>query len=108
VFYVHANPVRAGMVKDARDYHWSTHRLYAFGKREPWMVNVVLPNWYVKLGKNEEQRQEMYRKLFDRYLKERGLISQRFLKKRFFGSILWIEQREALVRAWRKEHKAPP
>jgi putative transposase len=77
-FYIHANPVRAKMVKDAKDYSWSTHQLYAFGKRSPWMRNVRFPSWYRNLGKTREDRQRKYRQLFDRYLREHGLIRQVF------------------------------
>ncbi|MDQ6962001.1 MAG: transposase, partial [Mariprofundaceae bacterium] len=31
VRYIHLNPVRAKMVKDARDYEWSGHRAYLGG-----------------------------------------------------------------------------
>ncbi len=66
VFYVHANPVRAKMVKDARNYPWSTHQLYAFGKRAEWMKHIELPDWYFRLGVSAEQRQRAYRRLFAR------------------------------------------
>jgi putative transposase len=108
VFYIHANPVRAGIVRDARDYHWSTHRLYAFGKREPWMLHITFPTWYLKLGRTWEQRQKNYRRLFAKYLKERGSTKQTFLKKRFFGSLVWMDQQEALVKSWRAAHRGPP
>ena len=108
VFYVHLNPVRAGIVGDARDYQWSTHKLYAFGKREPWMRNVVLPEWYLKLGRSAELRQRAYRRLLARYLKEKGTTKQRFLKKRFFGSVAWCDKNEQKVSRWRRTQEAPP
>jgi REP element-mobilizing transposase RayT len=107
VFYIHANPIRAGIVKDARNYYWSTHRLYAFGKREPWMRNIVLPDWYKKLGRTMAQRQREYRRLFARYLSEQGNTKKNFLKKMFFGPIPWMLQLETAVSNWRREH-APP
>jgi putative transposase len=107
VFYVHANPLRAKIVKDLRNYPWSTHNLYAFGKRKAWMRNIKLPKWYLALGKTPLLRQKTYRRLFAKYLKEKGLVKQSFLKRRFFGSITWIDSKEALVKEWRKTH-APP
>ena len=107
VFYVHANPIRAKIVKDARNYFWSTHRLYAFGKREAWMRNIELPEWYLNLGKNSTQGQHVYRKLFNRYLAEKGATRQSFLKRRFFGSLLWCASREAAISDWRREHDSP-
>jgi putative transposase len=108
VLYIHANPVRAGIVKDARNYYWSTHRLYAFGKREPWMKNIKLPDWYMRLGRNFEQRQRRYRKLFARYVKEEGRSRQIFLRKRFYGPQTWAEKRIEKVKAWCREHRGPP
>lgn len=106
-FYIHANPIRAGIVGDARNYYWSTHNLYAFGKREAWMRNVKLPKWYMALGRTMEQRQKRYRQLFARYLKENGNEKQDFIHKLFFGPILWMEERKEVVTKWRQEH-APP
>lgn len=108
VCYVHANPIRANMVRDARNYRWSTHRLYAFGTRENWMRNIKLPQWYTQLGRNMEKRQREYRKIFARYLKEHSGSPQNFLKKTFHGPILWRRVKETAVSAWRKDHNSPP
>lgn len=106
-FYIHANPVRANMVRDAKDYYWSTHRLYAYGKREKWMKNVIFPRWYMRLGKTMEDRQRKYRKLFDRYLREENLIKRYFLYKPFFGPYRWEEKLQRRIKQWRQDH-APP
>lgn len=101
-FYAHANPVRAGIVGDAKDYLWSTHRLFAFGKRERWMRNITLPGWYMKLGKNMVQRQKQYRKRYAQYLKDAGGRKQQFLQKLFFGPAPWLIAMENEVRSWRE------
>lgn len=36
--YVHRNPVRAGMVADAADYAWSSHRAYLQRARTDWLA----------------------------------------------------------------------
>jgi hypothetical protein len=107
VCYVHANPLRAKMVKDARDYVWSTHRLYAFGIREGWMRNVVFPGWYMGLGRTMELRQREYRKIFAKYLTDKGIGPQFFLKHIFFGPSLWQEEQFGVVAAWRRARRAP-
>lgn len=107
VFYVHANPIRAKIVGDARNYFWSTHRLYAFGKRESWMRNVKLPAWYQKLGNTTALRQKAYRSLFARYLREKGRTRQKSMRSRFFGSAVWCHQNEVLVAQWRQDHSPP-
>jgi hypothetical protein len=35
--YIHLNPVRAGMVKDAKTYRWSSHRAYLGKETLPWI-----------------------------------------------------------------------
>ncbi len=107
VFYVHANPMRAGIVGDSRDYVWSTHRLYAFGKKEKWMKNIVLPTWYIKLGKTMQERQKKYRSLFARFLKDTNNQKQNFLKNPFFGSPYWTENLLSEIKEWRKESSPP-
>jgi len=107
VFYIHANPHRAN-IQDAERYEYSTHKLYAYGKRSNWMRKVVLPSWYLKLGKTMLQRQRAYRKLFAQYLKSSGLTKQSFLKKRFFGPLLWMHQNEKQVSEWRKSREPTP
>jgi len=107
VFYIHANPIRANIVKDARNYVWSTHKLYAFGKKEPWMRNVTFPDWYLRLGRNWKLRQKRYRQLFAAYLKEFGRFKQSFLHKLFYGPDLWMLERSLRVTAWYREHTPP-
>lgn len=107
VLYVHANPIRAKIVKDARNYRWSTHRLYAFGIREAWMRNIRFPQWYLKLGKNMALRQKAYRKIFIDYLNSGGREKQHFLKSLFHGPYPWKTKLQSRVLKWRKKH-APP
>lgn len=104
VFYIHANPIRANIVKDARNYQWSTHLLYAFGKKASWMKHIKLPDWYKRLGKNATERQRKYRRLFARYLKETGRFKQGFLKKLFLGNELWVEEQNNKLSNWRNLH----
>lgn len=38
VRYVHLNPVRAGLVRQAEDHPWSSHRCYLARERLPWLT----------------------------------------------------------------------
>ena len=109
-FYIHANPIRAGITRNAANYKWSTHKLYAFGDRDEFNKNVKFPGWYMELGATWEDRRRVYRQLFDLYLKEEGLIRQGFLHNRFLGSIVWMAGKNEAVRDWRRESVAqsPP
>ena len=57
--YIERNPVRAGVVKRAEDYVWSSYRHYAFGETD-YLVND--DPYYVGLGLKEEERRKFYRK----------------------------------------------
>lgn len=107
-FYIHANPLRAKIVKDANHYKWSTHSLYAFGKRLPWMKRVVLPGWYLALGDTMLARQRRYRRLFDEYLEEVGLRKLSFHQRPFYGSQAWQLPYLRSITAWRRRDLAPP
>lgn len=109
-FYIHANPIRAGITKNPSNYTFSTHKLYAFGKREKFMKYVRFPQWYMDLGKTWEDRRKKYRQLFDLYLKLNGIVALDFLKKNFFGTFLWMADFSKKVSKWRKSNtsKDPP
>lgn len=107
-FYIHANPVRAKMCKDAKNYAWSTHSLYAFGKNNYGIkLKIGYPDWYMALGKTWTQRRKKYRQLFDAYLREKGMIQDRFYDKPFFGSDEWQIPFLEKIKAWRIG-KSPP
>lgn len=107
VFYIHANPIRAKIVRDAKNYRWSTHRLYAYGQKESWMRNIVFPSWYLALGKTMKLRQRKYRSLFDKYLRQSGRRRRTFLKRHFFGSYQWMKRLDGKISAWRKARPPP-
>lgn len=102
-FYIHANPIRAGICNDAKDFVFSTHKLYAFGKKEPWMKHIVFPTWYIRLGKTMKDRQRVYRRLFDAYLRKKGLIKVAH-SIYGWGSLLWLYKRKLHIRDQIKAH----
>ena len=59
------------------------------------------------LGKNWLQRQKMYRKLFDAYLREFGLIKQPNFYQNFIGPTLWKLPLQQKILEWYRSH-APP
>ena len=68
--YIELNPVRAGMVRHAGEYPWSSYRHNALGKPIRWLNSHPL---YRQLGENDEERQEAYRELFLGRMPERTL-----------------------------------
>ncbi len=79
--YIERNPVRAGMVKTAGDYPWSSYRAYGYGEKNSLITENIL---YQTLGNDESSRQEAYRNyvqperayeaLVDKYFNERVLV----------------------------------
>ncbi|MCB0309302.1 MAG: transposase [Bdellovibrionales bacterium] len=107
-FYIHANPLRAKICGDAKDYLWSSHALYAFGKKASWMkgIRIQFPKWYLQLGKTWKERQANYRKAFDAYLKEHGLRKKE-LSALGVGSYSWILRRKQMLRTlWKQKRLA--
>ena len=59
--YIECNPVRAGMVRDPRDYCWSSFAHNALGRVCP----VIVPHpTYLALGATDDERRAAYRALF--------------------------------------------
>jgi len=62
--YIHMNPVRAGLVKDARDYRWSSVRLY-HDLNAP--HSFVTPEFVLGLlSKDKKRQKETYAVLLDK------------------------------------------
>lgn len=60
--YIESNPVRAGMVNAPQDYPWSSHRHNAQGQHD----SLLEPHSvYQRLGPDNVNRQNAYRRLFE-------------------------------------------
>lgn len=57
-YYIEDNPRRAGLVRDLKEWLWSSYQFYAFGKPDP---ILDIDAQYLKLGLSPEERQEKYR-----------------------------------------------
>ena len=63
--YIEQNPVRNGLVKNARDYRWSSYTHNALGQFDE-MINVS--EEYRSLGNSDKERASAYRALFKQKL----------------------------------------
>lgn len=106
VLYIHANPIRAG-IKHGRNYLWSTHQLYAYGKRPKWLKEetIQFPGWYMALGKTMEERQKVYRDIFERYLIDYGYKKEPIVVYGT-GSIYWVMARHKSISERFKQYKS--
>jgi len=69
-YYVHCNPLRAGMVKKVNEYKWSSYLYYAYAKKPPAWLNTKL----ILRQMREEDPRKAYRKNTLRYAKEDARI----------------------------------
>lgn len=65
--YIELNPVRAGMVKQPKDYVWSSYNFRAEGKRDKVLDEDPI---YKSLGKTAEERQSKYKEWFRKSISE--------------------------------------
>lgn len=95
--YIEMNPVRAHMVKDPKDYIWSSYR-YKIGYGEGATL-LDLDPLYIGLGKDAEERQENYRKWFKESISphEWDSIRKAINKSGVFGNSLFKEKMEKLL-----------
>lgn len=94
--YIELNPVRAGMVAQSADYHWSSYQINALGK----VSDLCTPHAsYLALGRDLNQRHENYRALFEHYLDDEVLDKIRLSVNRgsVFGSRKFESDIEALT-----------
>lgn len=83
--YIELNPVKAKIVKDPKEYQWSSYNVYAYGKEDDIVDYDPL---YDDLGKTGLERQDSYREQF-----ADGIESIN-LNVRFLGSKEYITQME--------------
>jgi REP element-mobilizing transposase RayT len=70
ICYIHANPVRSGLVEDPLDFAWSSHRAY-LGLEKNKLVNVAFI--LGQLSRNKSQAVRLYENLVCEYLDPRKI-----------------------------------
>lgn len=66
-YYIHRNPLRAGVVKRLADYRWSSYLAYAYGKERPDWLNTEA---ILSQMRNAPDRNQAYRENMKNYAKE--------------------------------------
>jgi REP element-mobilizing transposase RayT len=86
--YIHRNPLRAGIIKRLADYHWSSYRAYAYGKKVPdWLSTELI---LAQFAGKEQHR--FYREKVQRYSKEEKRLWEDFQHGCFLGSKKFVAQ----------------
>ena len=105
-FYIEANPVRAGICKLSllKFNRFSSYRFYAHGIKDKFSAELEIPKWYLALGKTDAKRQEIYRRLFKKYLEIERIRPGNY-KGRFIGDATWKEEKQIELKRKIKEAK---
>jgi len=89
--YGDLNPVRAGLVRAAGYWKWSSYRHYAYGERNDLITDA--PE-YLALGRNPAERRKAYLHLFAKRLVESLLVRRSDLVHGpFVGDFSWVSAR---------------
>ena len=66
-YYIHRNPLRAGIVKRLADYRWSSYRVYAYDRKAPkWLCTDLILSQF----EGEADRHKSYREKIQKYAQE--------------------------------------
>ena len=87
-YYIHRNPLRAGMVKRLADYKWSSYRAYAYGKRhQNWLnINAILSQII-----NVKDQHQAYRGNIQKYSKEEQRVWEDLRHGIFVGTEKFVK-----------------
>lgn len=86
--YVELNPVRAGMVKDPKDYSWSSYNANAYGKKDDLIDKHLI---YDKLSTDEAVRKE-YRSFVQQMLQKNKSMHGEMERRTIYGGSDFIQR----------------
>jgi len=87
-YYIHNNPLRAGLVKRLIDYRWSSYSAYAYNRRHPkWLKkDLILSQIY------GEDKHRQYRELSQKYSGENRRILEDLRHGFIYGSKKFVKR----------------
>jgi putative transposase len=87
-YYIHRNPVRAGMVERLSAYRWSSYANYAYKKKRPdWLNTELLLSQFI----NVIDPHRAYRQAAQKYSKEEHLLWEELRHGFILGSKQFVE-----------------
>jgi REP element-mobilizing transposase RayT len=87
-YYIHRNPLRAGLVARLADYRWSSYTSYAYGKKGPgWLNTEMLLSQFI----NIDDTYRSYRQAAQRYAKEEPHLWEDLRHGFIFGSKQFVD-----------------
>ena len=99
------NPVRAGMVKDPKEYRWSSYRANAYGQSDALLDEHVI---YSKLFQDQEIR-KAYREFVHQMMEKKEAMRGEMDRRAIYGSGAFIQEvnKRFKINALRKEPGRP-
>ena len=87
-YYIHRNPLRAGIVQRLADYPWSSYPAYAYKKKHPeWLKTDVILKQY-----NAKDKQRAYRQKVQKYSDEKNRIWEDVRHGLIYGSQNFVDK----------------
>jgi REP element-mobilizing transposase RayT len=88
-YYIHPNPLRAGMVKRLADYKWSSYRAYAYGKRhQNWLNTDLILSQFI----NVKDQNQAYRENIKKHSKEEQRVWEDLRHGIFVGTEKFVKK----------------
>ena len=84
-YYIHRNPLRAGIVSRLADYPWSSYKVYAYGRKTPKWLSTDLISAHFAGG---QDRHRSYRQKVQKYASE----EKRLFEDLRYGLVLGSQQ----------------
>jgi len=81
--YVELNPVRAGIVKEPRDYRWCSYCAYAYGRKDFLLDEHP---FYQELSGNELERRRRYREFVEGMLQTKDAMKGEMDRRAIYGN----------------------
>jgi putative transposase len=100
--YVELNPVRAGVVKDPKDYRWSSYRVYAYGEEDALVDEDPI---YWELSNEEPNRRRKYREFVKGMLRSKEAMRGEMEWRVIYGSEVFAGK---LKKAYEMEEMIKP
>lgn len=89
--YVELNPVRAAIVKDPKEYRWSSYNAYAYGKTNPIVDEHPI---HKRQSRGERSQRKEYRDFVMAMLRERNAMSGEMERRVVYGSDEFVKRLE--------------
>ena len=88
-YYIHRNPLRAGMLNRLVSYQWSSYRAYAYGENKPkWLNTDIILTQFI----NVEDKHRAYRENAQSYSKEEQRLWEDLRHGIFLGTKKFTEK----------------